>query len=451
MLPTGFLSLALPLVFGVAGALDIDVNSADSIKSAAKTFADSIVTFYNSRLEGQAVGIFDDPYFFWEDGAAWNALIEYSSLTGDKQYNKIVAAALNAQSSDDLNFMPPNQTKTLGNDDQAVWALAALTAADTGFGEKPASGEWIDYAKNVFDNQVLRWDDTSCGGGLKWQIFSFNSGYNYKNSLTNGAFFLLSSRLALATGNKTYSDWAEKSFEWAKTIGLVSDTYSVYDGTDDQMNCSQINHIQWSWDLGVYTEGAAALYNFTNGDSKWKDAVTGFANAGTVFQDESTKVLSEVACESNGKCDTDQRAFKGLLARSLARAAVYAPFVASNLTPAVQASGKAAAAACSGKGVNLKCGMKWTEANESKDVTSVKENGLSEALSAFEAVQALLYANAPTGAIPANGTTTNAPSGSPTASKTGNAQPAQGTGAAGKVAAAGGVACMAGLFAILMI
>jgi mannan endo-1,6-alpha-mannosidase len=113
----------------------------------------------------------------------------------------------------------------------------------------------------VFEEQVLRWDNQTCGGGVRWQIFSFSNGYNYKNSLTNGQFFQLAARLARYTGNSTYADWATKSYEWAETVGLIGGDGSVFDGADVTLNCTSLNQIQWSAAAGVYLHGSAVMYN----------------------------------------------------------------------------------------------------------------------------------------------------------------------------------------------
>jgi mannan endo-1,6-alpha-mannosidase len=57
------------------------------------------------------------------------------------------------------------------------WAFAAMTAAEFGF-ENPADGlpSWLSLAQAVFNEQTERWDSATCGGGLRWQIFSFNIG-----------------------------------------------------------------------------------------------------------------------------------------------------------------------------------------------------------------------------------------------------------------------------------
>jgi mannan endo-1,6-alpha-mannosidase len=150
-------------------------------------------------------------------------------------------------------------TNLQGNDDQSFWALAALTAHERAF---PAgSHPYLSLASAVFDTQAARWDDETCGGGLRWQIFTFNNGYNYKNSMSNAQFFQLAARLAFATGNKTYSEWAEKEYTWAESIGMIDTDGAVYDGTDVTLNCTQMNHIQWTATSAAFMYGTALMYN----------------------------------------------------------------------------------------------------------------------------------------------------------------------------------------------
>jgi len=194
-------------------------------------------------------------------------MVEYSHLTGDSQYDELVSQALQFQLGDYNAFMPANQTKTLGNDDQSAWGLAAMTAAEVGF-VKPANASWAEFAINVWNTQALRLDAEEksgiCGGGLRWQIFSFNNGYEYKNAWSNGNFFLLSARLAKFTNNATYSQYADKVFKWSRDVKLVSDSYQVLDGTTTTSKCSTVLKVQWTANLGLFAEGAALMYNMVN-------------------------------------------------------------------------------------------------------------------------------------------------------------------------------------------
>lgn len=104
---------------------------------------------YTQELnENRVPGIFGGDTYWWESGVLWNALIGYSYLTGDSQYDDRISQGILWQLGDYDAFMPPNQTKTLGNDDQSSWALAAMTAAEVGF-PKPKDAEWADYASNI--------------------------------------------------------------------------------------------------------------------------------------------------------------------------------------------------------------------------------------------------------------------------------------------------------------
>jgi mannan endo-1,6-alpha-mannosidase len=151
---------------------------------------------YTGNQTGGIPGNLPDPYYWWEAGAMFGSLIDYWYYTGDTSYNNVVSQAMLYQVGPDNDYMPPNQTKTEGNDDQGFWGLAAMSAAETNFQNPPAGQpQWLALAQAVFNTQATRWDTTTCGGGLRWQIFTFNQGYNYKNSISNGIFFNLGARL----------------------------------------------------------------------------------------------------------------------------------------------------------------------------------------------------------------------------------------------------------------
>ena len=140
-----------------------------------------------------------------------------------------------------------------------------MSAAENKFPDPPATDpQWLSLAQAVFNSQAERWDNQTCAGGLRWQIFTFNQGYNYKNTPSNGCFFNMAARLARYTGNQSYADWAEKTWDWTAAIGLMTPEYMVYDGTDAAINCSRVNHIQWTYNAGALLLGAANMYNFVS-------------------------------------------------------------------------------------------------------------------------------------------------------------------------------------------
>jgi mannan endo-1,6-alpha-mannosidase len=282
----------------------------------------------------------------------FGALIDYWAFTGDDSYNNITKQGLLHQVGDDKDFMPGNQTLGLGNDDQGFWAMASMTAAELNFTNPDANEpQWLALTQAVFNEYVGRWYEynSTCGGGLQWQIFpQFNAGRNYKNSIANGCFFNIASRLARYTGNDTYAEWADKIFVWMQGVGYITDEWHVYDGA-----------------------GAAAMYNHTQSDV-WKTRVDGLAGAlNEVFFQNG--IMWEPPCEQTSVgCDTDPLSFKGYLARWMAYTVKLVPILYDTMVPLLNSSARAAALQCDGTSSSFKghqgtaCGFSWLQ-NETFD------------------------------------------------------------------------------------
>jgi mannan endo-1,6-alpha-mannosidase len=281
-----------------------------------------------------------------------------------------------------------------GNDDQAFWSLAVMSALEYQFPDpSQAPAGYLDVAINSFNNIVGRWDEGSCGGGLKWQIYAENAyGYNYKNSISNGCAFALGARLARYTGNQTYADWAVKIYDWTKKVGLITDVFEVFDGSDDKTNCASVaDKTQWTYNNAMFLHGSAFMFDYTGGDNLWKDRTSGFLkHAELLFfkpYENSTDVMYEWACEtgeSGRHCNLDQQSFKAYLARFMAKTAIMAPFTKDTITKYLKASAVGAAKSCSGGANGATCGSKWYTG--AWDGTS----GVGQQLSALEVTQALL-------------------------------------------------------------
>lgn len=106
--------------------------------------------------------------------------------------------------------------------------------------------------------------DNVCNGGMRWQAYSFLTGYNYKNSIANGCYFNIAARLARFTGNASYATAAEQTYDWMTAIGLIDSSYNVFDGTDSLTNCTIINKAQYSYNAGIFLFGAATMYNYVS-------------------------------------------------------------------------------------------------------------------------------------------------------------------------------------------
>ncbi|KAF2668905.1 mannan endo-1,6-alpha-mannosidase DCW1 precursor [Microthyrium microscopicum] len=371
----------------VEAAITLDTSSTDSIKAAASSVAKDMMTFYSGDKPGGTPGLLPGPYFWWEAGAMFGSLIDYWYYTGDTTYNDLVTTALQFQVGPSADYMPPNQTKDEGNDDQGFWGMAVLSAAEAKFPDPP-SGQpgWLALGQAVFNTQAPRWDTTTCNGGLRWQIFQFNNGYNYKNAISNGCFFNMAARLGRYTGNQTYLDWADKTWNWVEAIGLASPDYHFYDGTDDTINCTQVNHIEWTYNTGVYLYGAAMMWNATQ-DAKWQTRITTILKTASIFFVNG--VMKEVACEDAGNCDTDQVSFKAHLSRWMAATTKVAPFTAATILPLLTSSATQAVKTCTAGASQSMCGEKWTTG------TYDGNGGVGEQMSVLQVIQANLITGAP--------------------------------------------------------
>ena len=59
-----------------------------------------------------------------------------------------------------------------------------MSAAELNFPAPEGNGpSYLTMAIAVFNLQSDRWDAKTCGGGLRWQILSQNTGWDYKNAV----------------------------------------------------------------------------------------------------------------------------------------------------------------------------------------------------------------------------------------------------------------------------
>ncbi|KAK1758476.1 glycosyl hydrolase [Echria macrotheca] len=376
MRPNARLVSHLALASGVAATYKFDMGSSDSIKSVASSIADDMMSFYHGHEAGQTPGLLPKPYYWWEAGALMGALVDYWYYTGDTKWNSLATEGLLFQVGPNNDYMPPNQTVTEGNDDQGFWGMAVMSAAEYKYPNPPEDKpQWLALAQAVFNTQAPRWDTQDCGGGLRWQIFTWNNGYDYKNSITQACFFNIAARLARYTGNASYAEWADKTWNWMTDTQLMrSDSYFIYDGIHI-MNCSAQTPYQWSYNVGAFLLGAAAMYNYTVGTpahETWRERVDGLLNGSSLFFEGPNKdIMFEVPCEGVNMCNLDQQSFKAYLGRWMASSIKFAPWISGRVKPLLKASAEAAVSTCTGGSNGKMCGLKWTEPGKWDGTTGV--------------------------------------------------------------------------------
>ncbi|MCJ1471415.1 hydrolase 76 protein [Lambiella insularis] len=400
-------ALAFLLTASVAQAIDLNISDADSIRNAAATIAYDMMSYYTGNTTGNPadVGLLPQPYYWWEAGAMWGAMVDYWYYTGDTSYNDVVAQAILSQASPTNDFMMPVQHYDLGNDDQVFWALTAMSAAEYNLPNPSSNITWIELATNAFNDFTTRWNTTQCNGGLKWQIFPSNAGYDYKSSIANGGFFQLTARLARYTGNTTYLTWNDKVWDWMSGVNYISSGYNVYDGAGDLSpgNCSQVDQAQWTYNNAALIYGCAMLADITDSSTPWLNRTAGLLYTGTYLFfspfANSSGVMFEQQCEKANNCDNDQFSFKAYLSRWLYGTAKLLPDFENNIIDLMAPSALAAAQSCSGGSNGRSCGSRWWYPGFDGIL------GLGQQMSALEAIHGLLLnlVDAPAMA-PSNGT-----------------------------------------------
>ncbi|KAJ5469234.1 Mannan endo-1-6-alpha-mannosidase DCW1 [Penicillium diatomitis] len=330
-----------------AAAIDLIIDDEQSLRDAASTTTFAMMTYYHGNETGQIPGAF--PSKWWEGSALFLALLHYWHFTGDTTYNNELRVGLEWQSGKNGDYMPSNYSSYLGNDDQMFWGLAAMTAAELKFGD------------GVFNTQIKRWDTTACNGGMRWQIWPYQSGYTLKNSISNGGLFQLAARLARYTNEPIYATWANKIWNWSLSSPLLnSSTWNVADSTNMGDNCATQGNTQWSYNYGTYMMGAAYMYSYTNGSAQWLTAVDGLMNKlfEEFFPSSNGGIFEEVTCEPSEQCNNNEVLFKGLVSTWLSFTALLVPSTYDKILPKLQTSAVAAAKSCTGHNNNT-CGVRW--------------------------------------------------------------------------------------------
>jgi len=374
----------------------LTLDSPDAIRKTAAAKAWDLLQYYHGNETGQVPGILPGPppsglgdYYWWEGGAMWGTLIDYWFLTGDDTYNDLIKEGVLFQVGPNQDFMPPNYTASMGNDDQGFWGMTAMTAAESKFPDPPDDQpQWLALAQAVFNTMATpkRWQEDSCGGGLRWQVPFSNVGYNYKNSIANGCFFNIASRLARYTDNSTYAEWAEKTWDWMQSVGFMGENNdALYDGAHVESNCTDINKEEYSYNNAVFTLGAAHMYNYTKGEQKWEDRLNKILDHGfdTFFPDEHANIAYEPQCETSKTCTTDMKSFKGYLHRWYAYTSKVAPFTAPRIRPVLEKSAQAAVKVCTGGDNGRQCGFSWASGSFDDNTGAGQEMNVLGATSAL--------------------------------------------------------------------
>lgn len=346
-------------------SVSMTAGDVDSVCEAAAFVANGELNYYEGLKYGGTVGMFASPNYWWNAGEAFGGLICYYTFcqSDNKTLRTIIQEGMIHQAGADFNYIPSNQSLTEGNDDQGVWGMAIMEAAERNFTAADDEHSWISLTQAIFNTMNARWDTDNCGGGLRWQIFTWNSGYDYKNTISNGLLFHLAGRLARYLDNDTYLETAEKVWNWMEEIGFFNrdgDELTIYDGAkiDSNKSCSDVTTLKWSYSYGIFISGCAYIYNYTE-DEVWKERALEIIHVALpYFQLNGT--MSERTCAAYNRCNNDQRSFRSLYARCLGVTTVLIPETYLILEDFLVKSAEGAAQSCSGGSDGVTCGEDWS-------------------------------------------------------------------------------------------
>lgn len=387
-------------------AVALDPKDEESICAAAKVIIDGQMNYYEGIKYGGTVGMFTTPYYWWHAGETFGGWVDYFTFcaSDNSTFENLLFDAMYHQAGADFNYIPSNQSMTEGNDDQGVWGMAIIQAVERNFTD-PGDHSWLSMVQAIYNTMDARWDDTTCGGGLRWQIFTWNSGYNYKNAIANGCLFHIAARLYRYTGLDMYLETAEKVWDWMWDVRFIlDDPFIIYDGADDADNCTDVTVHKWSYTYGIFLSGCANLYNKTE-DDVWKTRTEMILDASAFFFNGT--IMTEMTCATptGNRCNNDQRSFRSLFARSLGLTAALVPSTYDQIYNGyIVPSAEAAAQSCSGGSDGVTCGFNWGFPGWDGYY------GLGEQIGAGEVVMTLITANHPPLTPETGGTSESVPS-----------------------------------------
>ncbi|KAH6567710.1 hypothetical protein BASA50_003967 [Batrachochytrium salamandrivorans] len=322
-----------------AESQSLDINNSDAVRLALSSAVHTLLRNHPPNIFGS----FGTPeYALWGESALiWNSVIGYLGTANDVPVLDVLRKSLNIASFQGIGDFLGGDLAPLElllhaktNDKLVPWGLAVARGALV-FG----SLTQIDPAGLTFGNLTVRtwerlhsfWDDTVCGGGIPTDP-SVPLRSQTKTAATNAGFMALSAQLYGMTGNTTYRVWADKTYNWMVTSGLLTSTFSVHESLGVQwpnsslsgnstvngthaILCEVDSLAQWSIAPGMLLSALGYLYQFTSLDpylgqlrSLLKTSLGKFST--------SEGVIVEALCELGAHCGL-QGWFKGAFVMGL--------------------------------------------------------------------------------------------------------------------------------------
>ena len=271
-------------------------------------YADATITtlqkWYNTDT-----GLYDTTSW-WNAANALTAIIDYSRITGSKEYLDVVENSFETCKEFEVEMPDPKDNWICRNyindyyDDEGWWVLAWINAYDLTNDDK-----YLKMALITFNDMATGWDDV-CDGGIYWKKPKIG-----KSAVQNELFMLSAIRLHQRGGGETlgknYLVWAEDTLEWFMNSGMLNEKHLVENGLNKQCEVS-VGSLH-TYNQGIILSALVELYKEKN-DELLLDLAHKIANATITHMVYENGILKD---PKEPKLNGDATQFKGIFMRHL--------------------------------------------------------------------------------------------------------------------------------------
>nr|GAT56992.1 six-hairpin glycosidase [Mycena chlorophos] len=312
-------SLAVPLVFALSAAaspnpVPLDTTHQLSARQCASSL--DIANTIATRLQDNYFNIITGEYSggeHWTDANNIENIHNLMLATGQDQWSDLADNSYLGRTANlEYDLGISLWSDILGGSwDDAQWMILALwKIADYKAARGDSNAAYLQSALTIYSLVEAAWDNT-CGGGVWW-----SSADNYKNSVTNELFLLVSAVGAINfPSNTAFLTNAKKAQAWIASSALRNSQNLFNDGLVTA-TCANNGQTVWVYNQGAIAAGLGALYVSTGDESLLTEAeLTLDATIAHLTQGGILKESCDDAVSPN--CNSDQVAFKGIFMKHL--------------------------------------------------------------------------------------------------------------------------------------
>ncbi|KAJ7451171.1 glycoside hydrolase family 76 protein [Mycena latifolia] len=318
MKPTLFSAFISPLLVLLASSGFISASPANVEKRQCQASLD-IAMAVAKRLQSHYFNVLTGEYSggsHWTDANAIENIHNLMLATGTDEFssladNSYLGRTANLQATTGISLW----SSILGGSyDDASWIILALwKIADYKAARGQDNSAYLDSANTIYSIVEGAWDTSVCGGGVWW-----SSAKDYKNSVTNELFLLVSATGAINfPSNPAFLTNANLVRNWIKNSQLRNAQGLFNDGLVTS-TCANNGQTTWIYNQGVIAAGLGALYAVTHDTTLLDEAeVTLDAAIQLLTSNSILKESCDDPVQGGATCNNDQQAFKGIFTKSV--------------------------------------------------------------------------------------------------------------------------------------